>query len=232
MAVLSARDAWAVGGTPSGLPLILHWTGARWTRSATPAGGGQLAAVAVSLRGARGGGGNGVHALILHWAGQRWARVSVPRLGAEGGLLSGVSITGGTAWAVGSAITSTGTTPVILRWTGRRWVRAASPQVAGGAAASVAATTARSAFAVGTIITRGGDQPLIERWDGRSWRRAQGTGRGILFGLAATSARSAWAVGTGGTARKPSLRSCAGTAPPGSRRPSASRRFMSTDDPQ
>jgi hypothetical protein len=78
VAATSARNAWAVGTTLLGAPVILHWDGTKWREVASPVKRGQLTSVAVSSAsnawavGYYGGGGFG---LFAHWNGTIWTGV-------------------------------------------------------------------------------------------------------------------------------------------------------------
>jgi hypothetical protein len=77
VAVVSARNAWAVGNAFPGRALILHWDGRAWTRVPSPgpsccdflngvAASSACSAWAVGYR-------SGINkALILHWDGKTW----------------------------------------------------------------------------------------------------------------------------------------------------------------
>ena len=88
VAASSARDVWAVGQTPIGRVLIVHWNGTAWRRVPGARRGllGFLTNVAaISARDAwavgftRVGAGTGA-ALIEHWNGTLWRRLPCPAL--------------------------------------------------------------------------------------------------------------------------------------------------------
>jgi hypothetical protein len=188
VAAVSAADAWAVGGTNSGGPLIVHWNGSAWARvtGLGPKGGFLRGVAAVSARdvwavGEVLGGGT----LIMHWNGTAWHRVPSPR----GGQLFGVTATSArSGWAVGG----TGHSALALRWDGAAWQRVGAP---GALLTGVAAASGRDAWAVGQTA-RG--RPLILHWNGGRWARARIPAlAGELSGVAVTSARNAWVAGAG-----------------------------------
>jgi hypothetical protein len=78
VAAVSARDAWAVGSTSLGVPLIFRWNGRTWKRvpspNPSPVEGTDLNGVtALSARNAWAvGGTRAFRTLILHWNGSAW----------------------------------------------------------------------------------------------------------------------------------------------------------------
>lgn len=216
VAVLSARIAWAVGGTaavpqrPGGGPLtavILRWGGSRWRAVPTHLrlGPDQVAALqGVAVTSAHNAWAVGYithiladgnltsRALIMRWNGRTWRRVPT-RLPFA---LQAVAATSAhNAWAVGTndAVTKL----VILHWNGVGWRKVPSGTPRGdGVLFGVAATSARNAWAVGQLDSAA---PLILQWNGTTWRHVQlpDTGRATLYSVAATSARNAWAIGPG-----------------------------------
>ena len=124
VAATSADDAWAVG-TADGKTLTEHWNGTAWTRvpSPSPASadvGSQLNSVAaVSPSSAWAAGYSGNQTLILHWDGNTWTQVPAPSPGDEPEFL-GVTVTSGSAWAVG--LDGSDDT-LIARWNGTTWTR-------------------------------------------------------------------------------------------------------------
>jgi hypothetical protein len=196
VAAVSARDAWAVGGTGIGTTLIVRWNGTTWKQvpSPSPTRPDFLASVAaVSARDAWAVGYTGSStSLILHWNGRTWKRVP-----SSGPMLFGVAATSArNAWAVGGQI---------LHWNGKTWKRVPSPS---GGLFGVAAISASNAWAVGgasTGTTGVHEKTVILHWNGKTWKRVPSPNPTVLnglFGVAATSASNAWAVG--GSTRLPS----------------------------
>jgi hypothetical protein len=121
---LSATNAWAVGSYWAKNPvdqyaLIGHWDGTTWTTVASPAAFGSLQSVAAgSANDVRAAGhyftsndGNGRRLpLIEQWNGATWQIATVPELsGAELSDLTSITTDGaGNYWAVGSALSSSG----------------------------------------------------------------------------------------------------------------------------
>jgi hypothetical protein len=212
LAVVSGRDAWAVG-VAAGQALVEHWDGRAWSRTPSPrpagTGGGVflngVAAVSASDVWAVGGT-NGDNSVIMHWNGVTWALVPSPRPAGTGAepvisatLYSVAASSANDVWAVGETVTQAagaGTRPLIEHWNGTAWTLVPSPAIRGGGTLQgVSAAAPGSAWAVGG---RGGGGGLIEHWNGRSWTVVPTpdlTGPGELHAVAALSASSAWAVG-------------------------------------
>lgn len=183
VAVVSARDAWAVGDFSFGEDglqiLIEHWNGATWQRVPVPhlPGGGDLFGVAAtSARNAWAVGELGnpdqgyTRTLILHWNGIAWKRVPSP----DPNLSSDVDLTGiaassaRNAWAVGTGGTTSYKT-LTLHWDGKSWTRVPSPSPGpGGSVLWGVAMTGHSAWAVGSSGGYG-YKTLILRWTGTAW---------------------------------------------------------------
>jgi hypothetical protein len=222
VAVLSSRNAWAVGSynnraSTAGHILIEHWNGTAWAQVPSPNPPGSKSAgldgvTAVSATeiwavGACSRGGM-AQTLIEHWNGTAWAQVPSPNPGGPAQLnaLSSVAATSPTnAWAVG--LYYNGTTALsrtlIEHWNGTAWAQVPSPNPGGPAEASlnsVAVTSASSAWAVGQYspTTFATPQTLIEHWNGTAWVHVPSPNPGSgsdLNGVAATSSSDAWAVG-------------------------------------
>ena len=228
VAVLSPRNAWAVGGSTAPGPsraLIEHWDGTRWRIVPSPIhsrhGHDVLSGVAaVSPRSVWAvGGRRQTHGpqtpqtLVLHWNGEKWSRVRSPSPGVGAGLFSVAAAGRRDVWAVGEFRAGRREQPLAEHWDGRSWravpVPPADPNSPYEALAAVAPGSAGVAWAAGYVLEgpiRGSttfEQTVLERWDGTSWTLVtppQLATRGDAFyGLAALSSRAAWAVGwTGG----------------------------------
>jgi hypothetical protein len=206
VAATSARNAWAVGSTGSGRPLIVHWNGSTWAKVADPGFSGMASLTGVAAVSASDawavGSTSGRQTLILHWNGSTWGRVASPSPGPAklGDSLMGVAATsGGNAWAVGSMGSDKA---LILHWDGSSWKQAPGSET--GNLSAVAATSARSAWAVGSRTTGIGTDPeiqnLILRWNGTGWKRVPSPHFPVhvvsfLNDVTASSAHGAWAVG-------------------------------------
>lgn len=203
VAVTSASDAWAIGGT-----MIVHWDGSRWREIPNPVAGedvllrsvaatsaGDAWAVGFVRTGATAKNTIEQRTFIEHWDGRAWSQVPSPP---KGNLLSVAATSPHDAWAVGdSAFLSPdlghGGPPLIEHWDGKSWTVTPSPKVAGGYLISVAAIAAGDAWAVGST----GSGALIEHWEGRFWTQVTSpvVADATLAGVAAVSASDAWAVG-------------------------------------
>ena len=201
IAATSARNAWAVGSTRDGKPLILRWNGKSWTRASSPAlaGSGSLSAVAAtSARDAWAvGGTSSGKPLILRWNGRAWRRLAPPRA-ADHASLRGVGATSAVnVWAVGS--TSAGR-PVIVHWNGRIWRRVTARVPTTTMLYGVTAVTTRRAWVAGGYGPGycGTSRTLVLRWNGTTWTRtwtpSPAAGGGISA-VAPVSPRRAWAAG-------------------------------------
>jgi hypothetical protein len=177
-------------------PLILHWNGTTWSRSATPKVGADsvLNGVAASsstdvwavggvnvANGPRHGPAAIAHAhravaaagsasLILHWNGHTWKRVPSPSPGTSLNELTAVGVHSATsAWAVGGMESASSVRTFTMRWNGRSWSKVASPSP--GGATVVNGLTGVTVPAANTAWAVGfsGRKSLILGWNGHSW---------------------------------------------------------------
>lgn len=214
--VVSADDAWAVGGSDlhgnEPHPLAMHWDGLSWTIVATPdwSPGGELAAVDMlsatdgwavgSRRVASPGGGSSPRIMILRWDGTAWTLVRTPDLGHhnDGSLLSVAAISATDVFAVGA---SGGGGPLVVHWDGRTWKRAAAAVLQGtiGVLSDVTATEAGSVYTVGWFGLPNRRVHRILRWNGTAWTRMQlsrDPDYARLVGVTAISTTDVLAVGS------------------------------------
>jgi hypothetical protein len=191
---LSATNAWAVGDirvdqtSANKLgrePLILHWDGTSWRRTATPTfpHGGMLLSVS----------GRSPDDL---WA-AAWRQLSVAPA-RPGSLLTGVTAVSATdAWAVGVD----GGHNLILHWNGRIWSSVPGPDAASGGLNLGAVTSIASGdvWAVsGGVAKHSGIR--VVRWDGSAWRMLKGPDLPqslVLPTITATSPDDLWVAGSG-----------------------------------
>jgi hypothetical protein len=201
VAVLSARNAWAVGSAAGRgglirLPVALHWNGRVWKRVRLPKlptnFEGHLNAVSASSPrniwavGSMTNCGCGPgESLLMHWNGRSWKR-QTPPAGACCFSLTGVAaISSRRAFAVGGFGGGDSTTRAqAARFNGRRWRRQHTPspgfhhvgRFGGDFLDGVAATSSGNAWAVGSStaggVAVGAARVLVERWNGRAWRQA------------------------------------------------------------
>ena len=207
VAVLSPRNAWAVGtyaDEAGGQTLIERWNGTAWSvvHSPDPGEGGDflgaVSAVSPASIWAVGEDDSPGKTLILHWNGTSWRQVTSPSPGGAFDYLFGVHVVSANdIWAVGNY---TNGPPVekslILHWNGKTWARVPSPNPGStNWLYGVTATSAASAWAVGST----GSRPFILHWNGATWKQVPaphlpGTDDELLA-VDAISAQDVWAVG-------------------------------------
>ncbi len=186
VAIVSARDVWAVGSKTSDFAgeqggLIEHWNGRSWAqasaKSVTAGASGFSGVVATSSANvwtaccSCAGGVDG--GIIGHWNGHGWARQGTPVARKLGAVLFSVGASSRrSAFAVGSYCKSAClsghpfNTGLLLRWTGSAWKIAASPVKRNDSLIGVAVTSASNAWAVGGAPS---GKVLILHWNGHSW---------------------------------------------------------------
>jgi hypothetical protein len=206
VAVISARNAWAVGvyenqAGGNDKAFTVHWNGRTWQRVPVPVtstgvlsgvaatGWNNVWAVGLSEKAVR-------QVMILHWNGRVWQRAAY-RGPAGSSYLSGVAAAGPSdVWAVGNTIRGTDVGPAFtVRWNGRKWVRVPIPDAGTSVLSGVAAISARNAWAAGG----GADHAVMEHWDGANWTAVPTSAPGVsseVEGVAASSASNVWAVGS------------------------------------
>jgi hypothetical protein len=221
VAVVSASDAWAVGGYGVDdrpvRALIEHWNGKTWSQVAgakvTPFSRlYSVAAISASDGWAVGyytPGGDISQTLIEHWNGRTWQRMKSPDVGGSSGwnvLYSVAASSPSSAWAVGIHSYEYGYRTLTVHWNGRRWSVVASPDLSGSHAQNylfgVASASPSTAWAVGDSFNGTVADTVILRWTGAGWMRAASPDAGKiddLIGVAAASPSTAWATGSAGT---------------------------------
>jgi len=205
----SPGNAWAVGLHPDS-SLIIHWDGRTWTQQL--AGPGYFWSVGASSAGnAWAVGGTDwftSQTMTYHWDGTAWTHIPSPTPAATASL-SGVTVSGNEAWAVGATGASPGNpdlshaSPLIEHWDGTAWkVMPTPPLHQAGQLSSVTAVSSHNIWAVGWIgsgLSRTDSfRPLIEHWKGRSWFRVHSPAvpaQSVLTSVTATGYRHVWAVG-------------------------------------
>jgi len=205
----------APGGGCYAQTLVLDWTGAGWSRVASPNPGTNptLSAVSAGPAGAAWAvGGSFDGAVILHWDGATWSQVASPSPGRRAFLYDVSTAPDGTAWAVGNFCASAcGTSSelhrtLILRFDGATWRRVTSPSPGRSAfLTGVAVGPDGTGWAVGYSCTSGCDtvsevdRTVILRWDGTAWSGVASPSPGrsaILNGVSVAPSGGAWAVGS------------------------------------
>jgi hypothetical protein len=179
VAVVSARDAWAVGGfVQHGVehPLIEQWDGTRWKVVDVPgAVSGSLSSVAVVsptdvwAAGAAPAG-DLDSPIALHFDGVSWAPVAVPTPGGAAGFLTSVTSGRGGTWAVGGYRPDGGNLqPLVERWSGSVW-RASTLSVGPcGGLEAVAANAVGDVWTVGFVVDGVGARPVAATRTNGSW---------------------------------------------------------------
>ncbi|MGH2518082.1 MAG: hypothetical protein ACRDHP_20760, partial [Ktedonobacterales bacterium] len=214
VAVVSAKDVWAVGNSNAGQnTLIEHWDGAKWSIVPSPSpgvnGNSLNGVVAVSATDAWAVGyqynSSGIQqALIEQWNGTKWNVVSSPSPGPTINDLSGVTALSATdLWAVGYHDGTNTVQTLIEQWNGSSWSVVSSPNEASGGSFlnDDSAVSASDAWAVGTYGTLFGVyDTLIEHWNGHAWSivtsPSPGSAESMLNGVVDISGSSARAVGS------------------------------------
>jgi hypothetical protein len=211
VAVMSARNAWAVGAdlvapdTQFSTPLLAHWDGHAWTEATVAAlpSHGYLTGITTFKGGAWAVGASGTHPngtpglhkpLIMRLTGSTWTRA--PYSNKSGGHLTAVAASSpANAWAVGSVMDDAGDGPqLIVHWNGRAWQQVKYPALpATGFLTGVATTSRDNAWAVGNTYP---GAIFILHWNGKRWRLVRAPGmtatQDTLVGVTATSATNAW----------------------------------------
>ncbi|HEX9354712.1 MAG TPA: hypothetical protein VF933_12975 [Streptosporangiaceae bacterium] len=218
VAVLSRRNAWAVGSSMAGggeQTLVVHWNGTRWRRVPSPTPGGSASAArlwgvaALSRRDIWAVGQQGsdvTQTLAEHWNGHRWKVVPSPNpvgppIHSELYAVAAVSHT--SVWAVGCCSPGkSGTGALIEHWNGHGWKVTDTPSPPGSALFGLAAASATDVWAVGIYKPAGAKyfHTLTEHWNGHRWRLVPSPNPPKSFGsfLNAVTVRPsgrAWAVG-------------------------------------
>jgi hypothetical protein len=132
VAVASRHNAWAIATNAAGNSELLRWNGKRWSLSYSPPSGTVLSAVAASSATRAWVVGNkpnqaATAGFSARWNGQKWLTAKVPELSLQ---LSGVTMTGKKAWAVGeewASSSSDRTVPLMLHSAGDAWHKQAAP---------------------------------------------------------------------------------------------------------
>jgi eukaryotic-like serine/threonine-protein kinase len=184
VAVVSGRDAWAVGSVTTGnlaaassmASLILHWNGTAWQRmpitvpSEGKYGDGLSSVAATSATsawavGCTDGCPLGGTPLIERWDGTAWTQVAAPTTPYSlYNLTSVAAISATNAWAVGGGGPLTAEGAATTYWNGRNWTL--GPGILGAELDGVSATSATNAWAVGGTAD---GKILIVRWNGQTW---------------------------------------------------------------
>lgn len=214
LAVVSAKDVWAVGFSPhpSGTPLYIrqtlieHWDGSQWSIVPSPNPEGKTWVVlngvdAVSANDVWAVGHSGdpssipLQTLTMHWDGARWSIIPSPSPGTyNGNVLNAVAaVSASDVWAVGwyqSGSTGQEGGALTMHWDGTAWTVVPNPSR--WTLHGIAAISSNDVWAVG--------EQSILHWDGTSWSNVSfpappSDSYQIFRGISATSANDIWAVG-------------------------------------
>jgi hypothetical protein len=229
VAVLSARNIWAVGdksktseGNAVFRTLIEHWNGRTWkvVPSPNPGVGSDLlssvTAVSASNIWAAGGYSDkpGVigtdKTLILHFNGRAWKQVPSPNPGSSFENLATIrQVSAASVWAVGDYSGSDfHDRSLILHWNGHGWKQVPSPNPgkSSDALAGLAVGSASSIWTNELFTKTDGSTSQILHWNGRVWRKAAaGPAGSDLVDVSASSPSNAWSVGTDAKGRSLAL---------------------------
>jgi hypothetical protein len=181
VAVLSAKDAWAVGTTGPGRSIVVRWNGHTFRTLGLSedltAQRELLAVAAVSPSDVWAVGkhtsGPEPTTLIDHWDGTTWREVASPSQGTESNVLKDVVAVGPSdVWAVGFRIEDGMYQTLAEHWDGTRWRIVDTPDVGGSDSflMGVAATGSDDVWAVGWS-GRGSEsaRALALHYDGARW---------------------------------------------------------------
>lgn len=164
IAIISAADIWAVGGTPSAA-LTMHFNGQQWSR--VPAPNAALFGVAALSTTNVWAVGNTLlnGAVVEHWNGTSWKKVTSPNLGNVSALVSVSAILPIDIWAAGCFFcgdAGSGQPPLIEHWDGTAWtVNPAPTEFAGVTANAVLTFPSRHIFVGGVAQDLAGAASVI-----------------------------------------------------------------------
>jgi hypothetical protein len=175
LAVASATNGWALGGTPANTTRLVRLTRRGWRDAAFP--GGQvtlLANIGIAAAGSRAwiiASPSTPSSDLWGWNGRSWAPQAVPCPSGDGCQLAAIAaMSGSNAWAVGSyfSLTTGAGAPYAIHWNGRHWAAAPVQPVSMGYFAGIALSWSGS-WAAGSIFNT--STPLLYKWTGHSWAR-------------------------------------------------------------
>ena len=200
VALASATDGWAVGGSGSAA-VVLTWNGSSWSTASLPsfAGGSSasgVAAISADDAWVVGSHNNRTKALLLHWNGVAWSKVAAPSVaGATSVSLQGASASGwNDVWAVGSAEVLGATYPITMHYNGIAWSNVSYPSSGSPEWLTDVAAFGGTAAWLSGHSTPGGSAGEIGIWNGASWAN---TFAGIdMNGVSGTSIGNVWVVGS------------------------------------
>jgi hypothetical protein len=173
VSAVSATEAWAVGRSAFGVPLVSHLTAGAWRTVPVPTadlnGVAAVSANDVWAVGFTTISGGGTAPAILHYNGSAWSRVAVPAVPGGMSLTAVTAVTANDVWAVGYAILADGVHPMIVHYDGVSWRAVTVPELPDGGTGRLAGVTARSATDVWAVGARSQNQTLTMHYDGSTW---------------------------------------------------------------
>ncbi|MQY04259.1 hypothetical protein [Actinomadura macrotermitis] len=201
VAVISAKDAWAVGYQSkkgAGNALIRHWNGTTWKNVAVPAAAKSAYLKSVSASSGKNvwiGGSDGRDKQFwLRWNGRVWKVIVGPQKGSYPFAPKLLARSVKDVWSFsrqGDGISQ----PDVRHYDGTRWSKVRVP----GLINEVSAPAGKEIWATGWVKGSRGMEASVFRWDGKSWKKqAQPLGArsgGSLDGIVARSGKDVWVVG-------------------------------------
>lgn len=194
----SPTNGWAVGFDGSGSapsPVLLRYTGDRWTRAQAPIADSLFSIVALADDDAWASSSSG----ILHYSGGRWALdYAAPDQSAIYTHLAMLSDDEG--WAVGESTSGAGSAAVILHRRGGAWTPEEVPALSGSVnLRGISMRSPYEGWVVGQRYAGGGSQSAALHYTGGRWvEEDDGLPAGAAEGVAAVGPGEAWAVGYAG----------------------------------
>jgi hypothetical protein len=172
VSAVSASDAWAVGRSAYGSPLVLHLTGGTWRNVSVPTA--DLAGVAVVSAGNVWAVGftttsGGTAPAILHYNGSAWSRATVPAVPGALALTAVTAIAANDVWAAGYANSGGGIRPMMLHYNGSAWSQASLPALPDGGTGRLEGLAARSATDVWAVGAQSVNRTLTMHYNGSGW---------------------------------------------------------------
>jgi hypothetical protein len=161
IAATSTNNAWAISGQD-----VLHWNRRSWAINKTLPGNVLLVSIsASSSKDAYAVGQNQTAgaSYIMHFNGRKWSPISSPSL-FQASQLTGVTMHGTSAWAVGSAGTG------ILHTSGGKWRAQSTHDVGGSGFADVSAEAANRVYEVGERGNYPTFRLSIALYNGHVWK--------------------------------------------------------------
>ena len=208
VAAVTARQAWAVGGTgdpeaPSAVA-IQRWDGTEWTIAEAPSPGSfinELRAVDASGPSdvwavGRTSSGFGDAPLVLHYDGETWAEFEVPDE-IDGVLNDVAAISETDVWAVGFVGDPAASLEraLVLHWDGVAWAKVEVRRAIGGGKAALTGIGWVSPTDL-WVVGYHHFVPLVLRFDGAAWSRSQTEVRGDLLAVEPFATGEVWGIGT------------------------------------